>query len=95
MGGTSSSREVLVAEATVQKHIPIRSVSRAAAALADAVEDSLAAAKRIGSDTSDAAEQLMDDTSQRIKRHPVETVVGAFAAGLALGAFAGWVASRR
>lgn len=84
-----------MAEATVQKHIPIRAVSRAASALADAVEDSLAAAKRIGSDTSDAAEQLMDDTSQRIKRHPVETVIGAFAAGLTLGAFIAWLAHRR
>jgi F0F1-type ATP synthase assembly protein I len=85
-----------MAEAAVQKQpTPIRAVSRAAAALADAVEDSLAAAKRIGTGTSDAAEQLMDDTSQRIKRHPVETVVGIFAAGVMLGAFLGWLTHRR
>jgi F0F1-type ATP synthase assembly protein I len=82
-----------MAEAAVHK--PIRVVSRAAAALADAVEDSLIAAKRIGKDTSDAAEQLMDDTSQRIKRHPVETVVGALGAGIMLGAFLGWLTHRR
>ncbi len=85
-----------MAQAAVQKEpIPIRAVSRAAAALADAVEDSLAAAKRIGIDTSEAAEQLMDDTSQRIKRHPAETVIGAFAAGMMLGAFLGWLTHRR
>jgi F0F1-type ATP synthase assembly protein I len=82
-----------MAEAAVHK--PIRVVSRAAAAMADAVEDSLIAAKRIGKDTSDAAEQLMDDTSQRIKRHPVETVVGALGAGIMLGAFLGWLTHRR
>ena len=79
----------------VLKPIPVRAVSRAAAALADAVEDSLAAAKRIGTGTSDAAEQLMEDTSQRIKRHPVETLVGAFAAGIMFGAFLGWLMHRR
>lgn len=85
-----------MAEAAVQtRPIPIRAVSRAAAALADAVEESLVAAKRIGSNTSDAAEQLMDDTNQRIKRHPIETVVGAFATGMMLGAFLGWLTHRR
>lgn len=85
-----------MAEATVPKEpIPMRAVSRAAAALADVVEDSLTAAKRIGKDTSDAAEQWMDDTNQRIQRHPVETVIGAFAAGILLGAFLGWLAQRR
>lgn len=85
-----------MAEAAAQHPpIPIRAVSRAAAALADAVEDSLAAARRIGTDTSDAAEQWMDDTSQRIKRHPAETVIGAFAAGIMLGAFLGWLTHRR
>jgi F0F1-type ATP synthase assembly protein I len=82
-----------MAEAAVQK--PIRVVSRAATAMADAVEDSLIAAKRIGKDTSDAAEQFMEDTSQRIKRHPVETVVGALGAGIMLGAFLGWLTHRR
>jgi F0F1-type ATP synthase assembly protein I len=84
-----------MAEAVQKGPIPVRSISRAAAALADAVEDSLTAAKRIGMDASDAAEQLMDDTNQRIKRHPVETVVGAFGAGIMLGAFLGWLTHRR
>ena len=78
----------------VKEPMPIRGVSRAATAFADVVEDSIAAAKRIGKDTSDAAEQLMDDTNQRIKRHPVETVVGAFGAGIMLGAFVGWLTHR-
>lgn len=81
-----------MAEAAVQ---PMRAVSRAASAMADAFEDSLTAAKRIGKDTSDAAEQLMEDTSQRIKRHPVETVVTAFGVGIMVGAFLGWLTHRR
>ena len=81
--------------AAVMEKTPLKVVSRAAAAFADVVDDSLIAAKRIGMRTSDAAEELMEDTSLRIKRHPIETVVGAFGAGIMLGAFVGWLTHRR
>ncbi len=69
--------------------------SRATSAVADAIEDGLDMAKRAGKRSSDAVEELMDDTMQRIKRHPTETVVMAFAAGFLLGGFLCWVSRRR
>lgn len=59
-------------------------VSRTASAFADAIENGIDAAKRVGKRGSDAAEEFMDDTILRIKRHPVETVVAAFAWDLRL-----------
>lgn len=63
----------------------IHKVSRTTAAVADAFESGIDVAKRVGKRGSDAAEELMDDTVLRIKRHPVETVVTAFALGFAFG----------
>lgn len=65
------------------------------AAMADAVEDGIEAAKRIGKHTSDATEELMDDTVNRVKRHPVESMVTAFAIGFILGGFIDWFMMRR
>jgi ElaB/YqjD/DUF883 family membrane-anchored ribosome-binding protein len=41
------------------------------------------------------AEELMDDTTQRVKRHPVETIAVTLAVGLVAGAFIGWMMKRR
>ncbi len=65
----------------------IHKVSRAGTAFADAIDEGIDVAKRVGKHSSDAAEELMDDTTQRIKRHPVESLVTAFAAGVFLGGF--------
>ncbi len=65
----------------------IHRVSRTTSAVADAIESGIDTAKRLGKHSSDAAEELMDDTVQRIKRHPLETVVAAFAVGFAIGGF--------
>lgn len=69
----------------------IHKVSRTA----DAVENGIDAAKRVGKRGSDAAEEFMDDTVLRIKRHPVETVVAAFALGFAIGGFVDRLIRRR
>ena len=45
--------------------------------------------------SSDAAEELVDDTTQRIKRHPVEATVVTFALGVIVGGFISWMISRR
>lgn len=63
----------------------IHKVSRTTSAVAEAIESGIDTAKRLGKHGSDAAEELMDDTVLRIKRHPVETVVAAFAVGFAVG----------
>ncbi len=65
----------------------IHKVSRTTSAVADAIETGIDTAKRLGKRGSDATEELMDDTVLRIKRHPVETVVAAFAVGFAIGGF--------
>ncbi len=74
---------------------PIHHISRVTSAVADAFEDGLGAAKRIGKRGSEAAEELMDDTVQRIKRHPIETVMIAFGAGVMVGGFISWLARRK
>lgn len=63
--------------------------------LTDAVTGGLDAAKKVGKQTSDAAEELMDDTAERIRRHPAETVVFAFVVGFVLGGFVSWLTRKR
>ena len=65
----------------------IHKVSRTTSAVADAIETGIDTAKRLGKRGGDAAEELIDDTVLRIKRHPIETVVAAFAIGFAIGGF--------
>ncbi len=69
--------------------------SRATTAMTEALEDGIGLAKRAVKHGCDAAEELMEDTEQRIKRHPVETVVSAFAIGALTGIFIGWFARRK
>jgi hypothetical protein len=80
-----------------------RQASRAATALADALEESLGATRRVAKQGGDAAEELMDDTIKRLQRHPVETVIATFSIGIATGItigvatgiFIGWMMRRR
>jgi ABC-type nitrate/sulfonate/bicarbonate transport system permease component len=80
-----------------------RHASRATTALADAVEESLGATRRIAKQGGDTAEELMDETIKRLQRHPIETVVATFsigiAAGIAIGVLTGisigWMMKRR
>jgi hypothetical protein len=80
-----------------------RQASRASTALADALEESLGATRRIAKQGGDTAEELMDDTIKRLQRHPVETVIATFSIGIATGItigvatgiFIGWMMKRR
>lgn len=65
----------------------IHKMSRTGAAVADVIDDGIDMAKRVGRRSSDAAEELMEDTAQRIKRHPAESLVAAFALGMFVGGF--------
>jgi ElaB/YqjD/DUF883 family membrane-anchored ribosome-binding protein len=69
--------------------------SRAASAVADALEDGVGAARRVAKHGGKAAAELFDDTKRRVQRHPVETVVATFAVGIAAGAAIGWLMKRR
>jgi ElaB/YqjD/DUF883 family membrane-anchored ribosome-binding protein len=72
-----------------------RKTSRAAAAVADAFQDGVEAARRVAKQSGDAAEELFDDTAKRLQRHPMETIATTFALGIALGVLVGWMAKRR
>jgi ElaB/YqjD/DUF883 family membrane-anchored ribosome-binding protein len=69
--------------------------SRATSAVADAIEDGVGVVRRAAKQGGDAAEEFMNDTTQRIQRHPVLTVATTFAAGFTSGALMGWMMKRR
>jgi ElaB/YqjD/DUF883 family membrane-anchored ribosome-binding protein len=69
--------------------------SRATSAVADAIEDSMGIARRAAKRGGDAAEEFLDDTTQRIQRHPVLTVATTFVTGFTAGALIGWMMNRR
>jgi hypothetical protein len=73
-----------------------RLASRATSAVADAIiEDGVGVVKRAAKRGGDAAEEFLNDTTQRIQRHTVLTVAATFAVGLTAGAFIGWMIKRR
>jgi ElaB/YqjD/DUF883 family membrane-anchored ribosome-binding protein len=69
--------------------------SRAASAVADALEDGVGAARRAAKQGRYAATELFDDTKRRVRQHPVETVVATFAAGIAAGTAIVWLMRRK
>jgi ElaB/YqjD/DUF883 family membrane-anchored ribosome-binding protein len=71
-----------------------RTASRMTSAMADAVEEGLGAARRVAKQAGDTAEEFFDDTTKRLERHPVETVVGSVAVGIVIGIVIGWLISR-
>ena len=72
-----------------------RKASRAASAVADALEDGGGAARRVTKQGSHAAAELLAETRKRVQRHPIETVAAAFAVGIVVGAAIRWMLKRR
>lgn len=72
-----------------------KAASRLTSAMAEAVEDGIGAAKRVAKQAGDAAEELFDDTTKRLQRHPVETLVGSLVVGIAIGVVVGWIIGRK
>jgi ElaB/YqjD/DUF883 family membrane-anchored ribosome-binding protein len=72
-----------------------RQASRATSAVADAIEDGVGVVRRAARQGGDAAEEFLNDTTQRIQRHPVLTVATTFAVGFTAGAFLGWMIKRK
>lgn len=72
-----------------------RKASRTTSAVAEALQDGVEAARRIAKQGGDAAEELIDDTTKRLQRHPVETVFATFAIGVTFGVILGWMIKRR
>jgi ElaB/YqjD/DUF883 family membrane-anchored ribosome-binding protein len=72
-----------------------RRASRATSAIADAIEDGVGVVRRAAKQSGDAAEEILNDTTQRIQRHPVLTVATSFAVGVTAGTLIGWMLKRR
>jgi ElaB/YqjD/DUF883 family membrane-anchored ribosome-binding protein len=70
-------------------------ISRAAEAFADVLDEGIDVTKRAVKHSGDALEELMDDSTQRMKRHPLETMAMTFAAGVGVGVLLGWLMKRR
>jgi len=69
--------------------------SRATSAVADAIEDGVGVVRRAAKQGGDAAEEFLNDTTQRIQRHLVLTVATTFALGVTAGTLIGWMMKRR
>ena len=72
-----------------------RQASRATSAIADAIEDGVGVVRRAAKQGGDAAEEFLDDTTQRLQRHLVLTVATTFAVGVTAGTLIGWMMKRR
>jgi hypothetical protein len=73
----------------------IRRLSHATASMAEAIDDGVNVIRIAVKRSGDLAEEIMDDTSQRVKRHPVETLVGVLTMGFVTGALIGWMIGRK
>jgi ElaB/YqjD/DUF883 family membrane-anchored ribosome-binding protein len=82
-------------KADAQAAESIRRLSRATSAMAEAIDEGVGVFKRAVKRSGDAAEELVDDTTQRIKRHPVEATATTFAVGVIVGGVIGWMISRK
>lgn len=87
--------ENILEKAETQVAASIHKLSRASSAMADAIDESVGVIKRAVKRSGDVAEELMDDTAQRVKRHPAETMAATFGLGLVAGVFIGWMISRK
>ena len=72
-----------------------RQASRATSAIADAIEDGVGVVRRAAKQGGDAAEEILNDTNERIQRHLVLTVATSFAVGVTAGTLIGWMMKRK
>ena len=72
-----------------------RKASRAASAVADALEEGGETARRVTKEGSHAAAELLADTRKRVQRHPIEAIAAAFTAGIVAGSAIRWMIKRR
>jgi len=69
--------------------------SCATSTVADAIEDGVGVMRRAAKQGGDAAEEFLNDTTQRVERHLVMAVATTFAVGLTAGTLIGWMIKRR
>jgi ElaB/YqjD/DUF883 family membrane-anchored ribosome-binding protein len=86
--------ESVLGQAGEQISEAARKASRMSGVVADVFEDGLRAARRVAKQSGDAAEEIFDDTTKRLQRHPIETVIASLAVGVACGIVIGWIIKR-
>jgi len=69
--------------------------SRATGAIADAIEDGVGMLRHAAKQSGDAGEQLVNETTDRLKRHLALTIATTFAVGAVAGALIGLIMKRR
>ena len=62
----------------------VRRASEFTSTLADAVDDGLHTAQRAAQDGRDAVEDFIHDTTKRVKRRPIESILLSLAVGVAV-----------
>ena len=72
-----------------------RQASGATSAIADAIEDGVAVVRHAAKHSGDMAEELLNETTNRLQRHPALTVGATFALGVTIGTLIGWTMRRR
>jgi hypothetical protein len=87
--------ENIVEKADEQVAESMRKLSRATSAMAGAIDEGVGVIRLAVKRSGDLAEELMDDTTQRVKRHPVEATAATFTLGVIVGGLIGWMVSRR
>jgi ElaB/YqjD/DUF883 family membrane-anchored ribosome-binding protein len=73
----------------------VHRASRITGTVADAMEDGVGVVKRAAKQGGDAVEAFLDDTTQRLQRHPLLSVATTFAVGFTAGAFMSWMMKRK
>ena len=69
--------------------------SCATRAIVDGIENGVAAVRCAAKQSGDAAEEFLNDTTARIQRHPVLSLVATLVVGLGAGTLIGWMLKRR
>ena len=97
---SQTEKENTVSQSVVEKaaeHIgkSAQQASRATNAVAEAIGDGVGVVRRAAKQGGDAAEEFLDDTTQRLQRHPVLTVATTFAVGFTAGTLLGWMMKRK
>lgn len=98
--GSQNTKEGTMSQTVLERtaeHIAesAHQASRATTAVGDAIEDGVGVVTRAAKQGGDAAEEFLNDTTQRIQRHPVLTAATTFAVGLTAGTLIGWMMKRR
>lgn len=69
--------------------------SRVTTKMGDTLQDKFDSARRVAKKGAHAAEELLDETKQQIKRRPIGFIGATFFVGMLAGAVIGWTARRK